>query len=123
LAENLFADNLEDRFLERLALASSNIPKFGNGAGADRRFVTPAMVKLVDVMAHYAVSSLFSEYPEQSMMYAYEVERLHDQVLESGHARLVLGQAKLTSEITREQFSATYGVLHFGDHNVNAGVR
>ncbi len=123
LAQELFGDRREQQFMERLAQARSNLPEFGNGAQAYSRFVKPAMVNLLGVAGHYAISSLFSEYPERSAMYAYEVERLDSRRMESGRTRLQMGQARLTSIVTREQLHATYGALHLGDHNLNAGVR
>jgi len=42
---------------------------------------------------------------------------------EMGRARLALGKARLSSEITNEAGLFTFGVLYFGEHNLNAGVR
>jgi hypothetical protein len=41
----------------------------------------------------------------------------------SGEARLVVGRARITSEITLESVLATFAVLYFGDHHVHGGVR
>src|SRR5207249_4698651 len=38
-------------------------------------------------------------------------------------SRLVLGRAYIRPEITQESAAVTFGVLHFGDHHVNGGVR
>ncbi len=123
LGQELFGDHREEEFLRRLAMANSNIPEFGNGAEVYVRFVKPAMVTLLGAMAHYAISSMFSEYPERSALYAYGIDRLDSRRAESGRAQLILGQARISSRVTREQLHATYGVLRFGDHNLNAGVR
>ena len=37
--------------------------------------------------------------------------------------RLAIGRARVTSELTGETAAFDFGVLHFGDHNLNAGVR
>ena len=42
---------------------------------------------------------------------------------ETGRFRMVIGRASLTSKITQETGDLTYGVLHFGDHNLHGGVR
>jgi alpha-amylase/alpha-mannosidase (GH57 family) len=123
LAQELFGDHREQEFLRRLSLANSNIAEFGNGEEVYARFVKPAMVTLLGTMAHYAISSMFSEYPEQSTLYAYDIERLDSRHAESGRPQLILGHARVRSHITREELHATYGVLRFGDHNLNAGVR
>ncbi len=123
LAEDLFGDNLEAQFLERLGLAKSNIGKHGDGKLIYEKFVKPAMVDLNGVAAHFAVSSLFEQYGEQAEIYCYHVDIEDYQTSECGKAKLAAGQATVTSAITREWADLSFGVLHFGDHNVNAGVR
>ena len=81
------------------------------------------MVDLAKVGAHFAVSSLFESYEDQTRVFCYNVEREDFRSLAAGKARLVLGRAKITSEITRECTTVSFGVLHLGDHNVSGGVR
>ncbi|MGE0407321.1 MAG: DUF3536 domain-containing protein, partial [Candidatus Korobacteraceae bacterium] len=54
LGQELFGDHREQEFLGRLSQAVSNLPELGNGAEVYARFVKPAMVNLLGVMAHYA---------------------------------------------------------------------
>ena len=124
LAVEIFGgEHLEETFLEQLKQASSNLSEFGNGADIYRRWVKPAAVDLLKVAAHYAISSLFDRYAEHSAIYCYDVELLEQHRQESGRAHLSLGRAHVSSEVTRETMEVSFGVLHFGDHNVNAGVR
>src|ERR1043166_4556015 len=81
------------------------------------------MVDWEQVGAHYAISSLFENYPDQAKIYCYGAERTEDKVFNAGMAKMSVGQVKLTSEVTRESATLSYGVLHMGDHNVKAGVR
>jgi hypothetical protein len=85
--------------------------------------VKPAAVDGEKVGAHYAVSSLFEDYTKQTKIYCYRVDCEDYQNFEAGKAKLVVGRAKLTSEITCESCVVSFGVLHFGDHNLNGGVR
>lgn len=123
LAQELFGDDIEMRFLERLEQAKSNIPKHGDGRRIYYKFVKPAMIDLTKVTAHFAISSLFEEYSRQAGVYCFcfDLEDYHTS--ECGKAKLAAGRAKVTSAITLESAALTFGVLHFGDHNVNAGVR
>ena len=123
LATELFGEDLEAEFMQRLALAESNLPGFGNGAEAYRRFVKPAMVNLMDVGAHYAVSSLFEGYAGDDAIYAYSAHRKDWRNYQSGRARVALGRVHIVSQITREDITLSFGVVHFGDHNLSAGVR
>jgi hypothetical protein len=44
-------------------------------------------------------------------------------VAESGKTRLIAGRTTIRSDVTYESALLVYAVLHFGDHNVNGGVR
>ncbi|MEE9304748.1 MAG: DUF3536 domain-containing protein [bacterium] len=123
LARELGGDALEPRFLERLEQARSNVPRHGDGRHIYERFVRPAMLDLSEVGAHYAVSSLFGEHPEQAAIGCYRAEREDYQTFEAGKVRLVVGRARFTSVVTHESALQSFAVLHFGDHNLNCGVR
>jgi alpha-amylase/alpha-mannosidase (GH57 family) len=123
LGEELFGDSIESQFTERLGKAQSNVPEHGDGGQIYEKSVKPAMVDWERAGAHYAVSSLFESYPEQARIYCYTAKREDYHSFEAGKARLVIGSVQLTSEITRESSVLSFGVLHFGDHNLNGGVR
>jgi len=122
LAQTLFKDHREQEFVNRLRQAQSNVPGFGDGAVAYERFVRPAMVDLLGVGAHYAITSLFDGFGEQSTIYCYDVDMLDSHAQQSGRASVAVGRARIMSRITREQMPISFGVLHFGDHNLSAGV-
>ena len=122
LAREVFGDHIEGQFLERLEHAKSNVKKCGDGRSIYEKFVTKAMLDLKDVCAHYALCSLFEEYPEHAPVYCYSIHHKAYQGSEAGRAKLVLGQAQVVSEITRESADLSYAVLHWGDHNMNCGV-
>jgi hypothetical protein len=122
LAQDLFGDHREERFLELLSRAKSNVPEQGDGAKIYKTCVKPTQVNLLSVGAHYAISSLFGRYAEHSSIFCYNVDLEDHKQLESGRARLALGRAEIRSEITQESLPVSFGVLHFGDHNLAAGV-
>ncbi len=123
LAQELFGDSLEERFIERLAAAHSNLADQGDGKQIYDQRVRPARVDWERVGAHYAVSSLFESMPEQTKIYCYRAERKNLQTYVAGNAKLAVGEVELTSEITGETTCRSFGALHLGDHNVNGGVR
>jgi alpha-amylase/alpha-mannosidase (GH57 family) len=122
LAQELFGDDIEGRFLEKLALAKSNIPEHGDGAAIYEKFVRPASVDLLKLGAHYAMSSLFESYPDNTRIYAYSVDNKDYRLKRSGKMRLAFGKARFVSEITQDSEMLMFGVLHFGDHNLHGGV-
>ncbi len=123
LAGEVFASKLEERFLENLQQAQSNIPEIATGADIYRNWVKPAQLDLLRVAAHYAISSLFERYADESSIYCYNVNLQEQHRQESGRAHVLLGRASICSMITLESMDVSFGVIHFGDHNVNAGVR
>lgn len=123
LAEEIFPESPEPGFLELLERAASNVPEHRNGRHVYDRFVKPAIVDLRKVCAHYAVSSLFEPYGGETPVYCYLVEREDYECAEAGRLKLAIGHARVTSRITNESGRFSFGVLHFGDHNLNCGVR
>lgn len=123
LARDITGTDLESKFLELLSLAPSNIPAYGNAANAYNKFVKPSIVDIHRVGAHYAVSSLFTEYPEQSKIYSFKVKSDHFELYDAGKQTLAVGKALLTSEVTWEEEEITFAVLHLGDHHLFGGVR
>ncbi len=123
LGEEIFGQSLERGFLDRLAWARSNVTEQGDGASIYRRYVKPNIVDLEKLGAHYAISSLFETYPEQTQIYCYRAERTDYRMIEAGKLRLALGRAVFTSAVTQESADLSFGVLHFGDHNLTGGVR
>ncbi len=113
----------EHGFLSRLAEAKSNIPEHRDGAAIYEKWVKPSVVSLTKVAAHYAISSLFETFRETDRIFCYEIQRRHAHRVEAGRARLLVGRGRFASRITGESSELSYGVLHFGDHNIQAGVR
>jgi alpha-amylase/alpha-mannosidase (GH57 family) len=126
LAQQLFgadAAGLDAAFLARLGEARSNIASMGTGAEIYKASVASMQLGLEQVAAHYAISSVFSSFAEETGLYCYHVRRISHAAHSSGRGRLALGRAHITSEITGEQQSFSFAVLHFGDQNITAAVK
>ncbi|MEW6667641.1 MAG: DUF3536 domain-containing protein [Thermodesulfobacteriota bacterium] len=123
LSEETCGIEIEGPFLDRLEKAGSNIPEHQNGRLIYERFVKPAMIDLKMVGAHYAVSSLFQEYANRDRIFCYRVDREDSRLSESGTAKLALGRVRVTSEITGEAETLSFGAAYFGEHNLSAGVK
>lgn len=127
LATNLFGAEtgarLEKAFLGKLAEAESNVPDIGNGAEVYRRFVTGLRIGILQVGAHYAISSVFRSYPDLGTLFCFDVRRDNHEVLASGRGKVALGRARIVSRITEEASEVAYAVLHLGDQNLSAAVQ
>ncbi len=123
LAEELFDDDIEPPFLEALSDARSNLPGKGDGRAIYDRTVRDARVDLLEVGAHFAVSSLFEDPGGQTREYCYDLDVADRKIHEAGRARLATGLITVTSRVTKETQVLSYGALHLGDHTLHAGVR
>ncbi len=123
LGEELFGAELEGPFLERLSDAHSNIPAQGDGRAIYDRTVRDARVDLLEVGAHFAISTMFEETAEQTREYCYDITVADQEIREAGRAQLATGLITVTSRVTKEVEVLSYGVLHLGDHTIHAGVR
>jgi len=122
LARELWNEDLESGFVDLLSKAKSNIPENSDGRVIYERFVKPAVVTRNTVGAHYAISSIFEAYPVDARLYAFSFHQEDRQMFTAGAARLALGRARITFEITRSWDWLTYGVLYMGSHNLNCWV-
>lgn len=122
LAGQLFGDQLQEQFMERLKEAKSNLKEMGDGKAIFLKFVKPSMLNLVSAGAHYAISSVFEDYPDEARIYKYHVKRLELEQHEAGRVRLLLGRSRIVSSVTLESAVVRFIVVHFGDHALNAGV-
>jgi len=126
LAADLFGERaagLEPQFIDKLAAAKSNVPEQQDGAAIYRRKVQPMQVTLEQVAAHYAISSIFTSYPDEAEIYCYTVRRLAHETVSSGRMRMVAGQALIVSKTTELAETVAFAVLHFGDQNITAVVK
>jgi alpha-amylase/alpha-mannosidase (GH57 family) len=117
------AEGLEPAFLARLAQAKSNVASAGDGAQIYKASVASMELGLEQVAAHYAISSIFSSFAEETDLFCYRVRRISYEIRTSGRGRLALGRAHIASAITGEQQSFSFAVLHFGDQNITAAVK
>ena len=123
LSSEVFGEDLEPALLQHLAKAKSNLSDHQDGARIYERLVKPGRLDLKKVGAHYAVSSLFEDYPEETDIYCYGVKREDYRKTEAGKIELAIGRIQVSSQITRESELVTFCILHLGNHDFNGGVR
>ncbi|VAW49375.1 hypothetical protein MNBD_GAMMA03-1695, partial [hydrothermal vent metagenome] len=87
------------------------------------RYVRSTKVDLLRVGAHYAISSLFEDYAQETSVYCYTIRHETLERYEAGKQRIIFGQAHICSQVTLEEEAVSFCVFHFGDHNLNGGIR
>ncbi len=120
-AEELQGLSLEAEYQKHLEKAPGN--KSGNGSDLYEKYVKPSECDLMRVGSHYCISSVFEEYPENIDIGCYSAKSEIYEKTEAGKLKLVIGKAHITSNITWDTKLISFTVLHFGDQNINAGVR
>jgi alpha-amylase/alpha-mannosidase (GH57 family) len=126
LAQQVFGEQaapLEPTFLARLAEAHSNAPAAGDGARIYKKCVDTMKLYLEQVAAHYAISSVFSSFADETDLFCFHVRRITYEIHTSGRGRLALGRVHVASAITGHAQSFSFAVLHFGDQNITAAVK
>jgi alpha-amylase/alpha-mannosidase (GH57 family) len=126
LAKQIFGERaaaIEPAFLARMAEAKSNVDSAGDGAQIYKACVASMELGLEEVAAHYAISSIFSSFAEETDLFCYRVRRISYEIHTSGRGRLAMGRAHIASAITGQQQSFSFAVLHFGDQNISAAVK
>jgi len=126
LAQQLFgeqAEPLQPAFLGRLSEAHSNVPEAGDGASIYKKSVETMELNLEQVAAHYAISSIFSSFADETDLFSFRIRRISHEIYTSGRGRLALGRAHVASAITGNAQSFSFAVLHFGDQNITAAVK
>jgi alpha-amylase/alpha-mannosidase (GH57 family) len=111
LAERFSQEPLEERFLERLQDAKSNLPEMGNGSDIYRKFVLASRTDLEKIAAHYAVSSFIADYPARTRMHCFTIEREDYSRLENEHAVVAVGRLHTQSVITEEAGTFVFSAL------------
>jgi hypothetical protein len=122
LAKETCNVSLEDDYIRILEKAPSNKSDLKNGAEVYKRAVKPAVVDLLGVAAHFAISTLFHDYPETMRLFCYTTKSEIYEREELGNLKLIVGRVHVHSDVTQEQGLISYAILHFGDHNLNGGV-
>ena len=115
-AANVADVEMHTEFVRRLEKAPSNV--YQNGAVSYKKYVVPAQVDLVRVGMHYAVSSIFEEYPEYLEFFNYIAESEAYYRLPAGTHRLAVGRATIRSKATFSERQFSFAVLYLGQHHI-----
>lgn len=123
LAADVTGIELEPEFLERLALAPSNVESFQTGDQVYRQLVQTAQMSWEQVAAYYAISSLFTAYDREQQFYCYNTQQLDYHIRHIGALTLAVGQVLLVSEITQEKMQFVCAVVHLGSCDFHCGIQ
>lgn len=122
LAEGMVDKEVEKGFQERLQAAKCNFREFRDGAYIYEKFVLGTRVDLGNVGIHYAFSSLFEEYPDQTRIFCFQVEKEDYTKFTALEATMALGRIKVTSTLTGDTQGQCFCVLRVGNHDFKGSI-
>ncbi len=122
LAREVTGEDLSEGFLRVLQTAESNVARYANGTGVFKECVQPFVLNMERVGAHYAMMSLFEEYPDVIDIYCYQVRARSYEKIQQRESRIALGDIVVHSKITSEERELFFIVLHLGGHDLFAAI-
>lgn len=126
LAEELTGRRVEAEFLERLALAKSNVEEFKDGRGVYEKLVRPSIVTLQSLAGIYAIgATLDGFYPTEGELdlYAYRIKILHSRKECFGSLTVNFGRLQIVSKITFEEQDLLFMVAQIGTYDFRCSVK
>lgn len=123
LAHKISGEDLEEDFIKMLEKVPSNVKEIGNAAVAYDIYVKPMRVNMIRVGAHYAIASLFKDFPEEYDLFNFQASTKSRNYYEAGKHKLMVGHTVFQSDITLQKVDISYAVLHLGEHHLYGGVR
>jgi len=118
LAESESSIVLHKAFLKLLSAAPSNLPSYSNGSEVHRQCVQPSRLSLSKVGQHYAVASLFDDFPEEIIICNYRAKSVDYERVEAGTFRLAIGHTQVYSLITGSAKQFYFAVLWLGQNHI-----
>lgn len=123
LAGSFSKTNYEEKFLNILSKAKSNVEEYGNGRNIYEKFVKPSVVCVEQIVCHWAISSLYTNLEDLAEIYCYKIKKVNYKVVKNGHAELVLGRIEVTSKITFEKWDMGFALLKTPDSEFYCTVK
>ncbi|MGQ9646635.1 MAG: DUF3536 domain-containing protein [Thermodesulfobacteriota bacterium] len=111
LAEELTGRRVEEKFIQRLSEAKSNVPEMGNGGQIYTNLVKPLSVPLEKVVNDFAISSFVSGEEKGKKIFCYRTEVSKYEKMRRDDHPLVLGQVRVTSDIILESKEFLFSLI------------
>lgn len=123
LAETFTDKDFENPFLNILEKAQSNIQEIGNGKEIYQKFVKPSVVTTKQIIAQWAISSLYQDFEDETELYSYNINRLDYRKLKNAKSVLAFGRIKVTSKITLETNDMMFVILKFANSDFHCAIK
>jgi alpha-amylase/alpha-mannosidase (GH57 family) len=119
----LTGTELVGQFAAMLREAPANVGDLRTGQDIYEAYVAPTRIDLYRVGAHFALSSIFAESPDEKQeIYCYAATLEDYERITAGAQIMATGRAHIKSGIVLEMLSVDFATLHLGDQNLIAAL-
>ena len=123
LAGKFSSKNFEERFLEILSEAKSNIQEFGTGRDIFERFVKPSIVSLKQIAALWAISSICRDFEDEENLYCYTITKKDYKKSTKDNSTFVTGNISITSNITQQKTDYMFALVHYSGGDFHCAIK
>lgn len=123
LAEKFTDKNLEEKFLNILAEAKSNIPEHGTGRDIFERFVRPSIVTPKQVASLWALSSLYQDFEDEENVYCYTIKKHDYKKVQKGSSTFVVGHIEIQSRITQQKSNLIFALMQYSGGDFHCAIK
>lgn len=123
LASKFTTKNLEEKFLNILAEAKSNIPEHGTGKDIFERFVKPSIVTTKQIASLWALSSLYEDFEDEENVYCYTITRHAYKKVQKALSTFVVGHIEIQSKITLQKSNVMFALMQYSGGDFHCSIK
>lgn len=123
LSSNFTKERLENKFLEILSQAQSNIKDFGTGRDIYEKFVKPSVVTERQIACLWAISSLYQDFDDEEDVYCYKVIRNDYKKTQRGNSNFVVGNIEIRSRVTLQRSNLIFALMQYPDGDFHCTIK
>ncbi|MBO5385100.1 DUF3536 domain-containing protein, partial [bacterium] len=123
LASGFSKENFEEKFLEILSEAKSNIQEFGTGKDIYERFVKPSVVTSKQIACLWAISSLYQDFEDEEDVYCYSVKRNDYKMVQKGNTNFIVGNIEIRSKVTLQRSNLVFALMQYAGGDFHCAIK
>lgn len=123
LVARFTSKNLEEKFLEILSQAKSNIPEFGTGKDIFERFVKPSIITVKQIATLWALSSLYQDFEDEENVYCYTITRKAYKKVQKNSSTFIVGHIEIQSKITLQKSNVMFALMQYAGGDFHCTIK
>lgn len=123
LAAKFSNENYEEKFLEILSEAKSNIAEHKTGKDIYERFVKPSVVTYKQLACLWAISSIYQDFEDEEDVYCYAVKRNDYQRAQKGNSNFIVGHIEVRSKVTLQKANLIFALMQYAGGDFHCTIK